>query len=276
MTTTEQIVWAHRVDKDCRATLKPGRDAARLRRSAAGLRRHRAVLRSTRSTRSPAARRSSRGRPRSPTITSSSPARRRRQADGDRPRVRAACTTWRSRTTRRRATASSISIFPNRAWCCRDSSFPAPTRTAARTARTAPSASASARRRSGSGGRPATSTSRSRRQRRVVFSGRLQPVGQRQGHRPRAAAPLGREAVAGHVGRARRRDRQLPIAYRNTIANMMAEAEALNGIFAPDEITHAWYRAKGMTDLPVSAVAPGADARCTRSTRRLSSATSRR
>ena len=31
-------------------------------------------------------------------------------------------------------------------------------------------------------------------------------------------------------------DRQLPIAYRNTIANMMAEAEALNGIFAPDEL----------------------------------------
>ena len=30
-------------------------------------------------------------------------------------------------------------------------------------------------------------------------------------------------------------DRQLPIAYRNTIANMMAEAEALNGIFAPDD-----------------------------------------
>ena len=30
---------------------------------------------------------------------------------------------------------------------------------------------------------------------------------------------------------------QLPIAYRNTIANMMAEAEALNGIFAPDDIT---------------------------------------
>ena len=31
--------------------------------------------------------------------------------------------------------------------------------------------------------------------------------------------------------------RQLPMAYRNTIANMMAEAEAQNGIFAPDEIT---------------------------------------
>jgi 3-isopropylmalate/(R)-2-methylmalate dehydratase large subunit len=55
-------------------------------------------------------------------------------------------------------------------------------------------------------------------------------------------------------------DRQLPIAFRNTIANMMAEAEALNGIFAPDEITDAWYRAKGMTDLPYPPLACGPDA----------------
>jgi homoaconitase/3-isopropylmalate dehydratase large subunit len=54
---------------------------------------------------------------------------------------------------------------------------------------------------------------------------------------------------------------QLPIAYRNTIANMMAEAEALNGIFAPDAITAEWYRAKGITDLPYPTFAPGADAR---------------
>src|SRR3954468_10748849 len=53
---------------------------------------------------------------------------------------------------------------------------------------------------------------------------------------------------------------QLPIAYRNTIANMMAEAEALNGIFAPDQMTLDWYRAKGITDLPYSMFAPGADA----------------
>jgi len=53
---------------------------------------------------------------------------------------------------------------------------------------------------------------------------------------------------------------QLPVAYRNTIANMMAEAEALNGIFAPDAITAAWYRDKGVTDLPYQPVAPGADA----------------
>ncbi|HEV3138980.1 MAG TPA: aconitase family protein [Vicinamibacterales bacterium] len=55
-------------------------------------------------------------------------------------------------------------------------------------------------------------------------------------------------------------NRQLPIAYRNTIANMMAEAEALNGIFAADEITEAWHRAKGLTTLPYPRVAPGADA----------------
>ena len=70
--------------------------------------------RSTRSTRSPAATRSSRGRPRSPTITSSSPARRtttsRRRSGGS----SRGCTGSRSRTTRRRATASSTSIFRNR------------------------------------------------------------------------------------------------------------------------------------------------------------------
>jgi 3-isopropylmalate/(R)-2-methylmalate dehydratase large subunit len=57
------------------------------------------------------------------------------------------------------------------------------------------------------------------------------------------------------------RNRQLPIAYRNTIANMMAEAEALNGIFAEDEITRAWYEAKGTHDRLYPPVTPGADAR---------------
>jgi 3-isopropylmalate/(R)-2-methylmalate dehydratase large subunit len=56
-------------------------------------------------------------------------------------------------------------------------------------------------------------------------------------------------------------NRQLPIAYRNTIANMMAEAEALNGIFAEDEITDAWYTAKGLGPLPYPRIAPGPDAR---------------
>ena len=54
---------------------------------------------------------------------------------------------------------------------------------------------------------------------------------------------------------------QLPIAYRNTIANMMAEGEALNGIFAADGVTTAWYGAKGITALPYPLVAPGENAR---------------
>ncbi len=54
---------------------------------------------------------------------------------------------------------------------------------------------------------------------------------------------------------------QLPMAYRNTIANMMAEGEAQNGIFAPDDITYAWYRPKAMEELPYPRLAPGADAR---------------
>lgn len=54
--------------------------------------------------------------------------------------------------------------------------------------------------------------------------------------------------------------RQLPMTFRNTIANMMAEAEALNGIFASDETTLGWYRAKGMGDLPYPPIACGEDA----------------
>jgi len=56
-------------------------------------------------------------------------------------------------------------------------------------------------------------------------------------------------------------NRQLPIAYRNTIANMMAEAEALNGIFAEDDTTRAWYSAKGIETLPYPRASPGSDAR---------------
>jgi 3-isopropylmalate/(R)-2-methylmalate dehydratase large subunit len=54
---------------------------------------------------------------------------------------------------------------------------------------------------------------------------------------------------------------QLPIPYRNTVANMMAEGEAQNGIFAPDEITLTWFREKGMSNPPYPRIAPGPDAR---------------
>lgn len=97
--------------------------------------------------------------------------------------------------------------------------------------------------------------------RRVTFDGRLQPwvsgkdivlellrrwgAGQSQG--------MSVEFVDAN--------QQLPIAYRNTIANMMAEAEALNGIFAADAVTYAWYQQKGVRELPYPPIAPGADAR---------------
>ncbi|HYM49650.1 MAG TPA: aconitase family protein [Candidatus Limnocylindrales bacterium] len=50
--------------------------------------------------------------------------------------------------------------------------------------------------------------------------------------------------------------RQLPIPYRNTITNMMAEAEAQNGIFHADEVTREWYRRKGVA-LPYPLAEPG-------------------
>jgi len=96
--------------------------------------------------------------------------------------------------------------------------------------------------------------------RRVVFTGALQPwvsgkdivleLLRRWGAKQAQAMSV--ELVDAN--------RQLPIAYRNTIANMMAEAEAMNGIFAPDAITYAWYRAKGIGDLPYPQFAPGEDA----------------
>jgi homoaconitase/3-isopropylmalate dehydratase large subunit len=55
-------------------------------------------------------------------------------------------------------------------------------------------------------------------------------------------------------------DKQLPISYRNTIANMMAEGEAQNGIFAADEITEAWFASKGMKSLPYPRCTPGENA----------------
>src|SRR5437762_4059765 len=51
-------------------------------------------------------------------------------------------------------------------------------------------------------------------------------------------------------------DKQLPMSYRNTIANMMAEGEATNGIFAPDDITRAWFERHKIA-LPYPMFAPG-------------------
>jgi 3-isopropylmalate/(R)-2-methylmalate dehydratase large subunit len=96
--------------------------------------------------------------------------------------------------------------------------------------------------------------------RRVVFTGKLQSwvsgkdvvleLLRRWG--PKQSRGMSVELVDAN--------QQLPIAYRNTIANMMAEAEAQNGIFAPDDLTYQWYRAHGMTELPYPRVGAGATA----------------
>lgn len=96
--------------------------------------------------------------------------------------------------------------------------------------------------------------------RRVVLTGILQPW---VSGKDIVLALLGRWGAKQSEGMSVEfvdSDRQLPIAYRNTICNMMAEAEAQNGIFAPDEITLGWYRDKGM-ELPYPPVSPGIHAR---------------
>jgi len=93
--------------------------------------------------------------------------------------------------------------------------------------------------------------------RRVVFRGRLQPWVSGKDIVLELLRQWGAKQSQGMSVELVDADKQLPIAYRNTIANMMAEAEAQNGIFAPDEITYAWYRQKGVADLPYPAVAPG-------------------
>ena len=97
--------------------------------------------------------------------------------------------------------------------------------------------------------------------RRVVFDGRLQPWVSGKDIVLELLRRWGAKQSQGMSVELVDAGMQLPIAYRNTIANMMAEAEALNGIFAPDETTYEWYRQKGIVTLPYPRISPGADAR---------------
>ena len=121
--------------------------------------------------------------------------------------VRARSTGSRSPTTRPRATASSTSISPSRGWCMPGAVHPRRRLAQPRVRRVR-----RGRHRRGLDdarlrlGDRATSTSRWRSSGACVFAGRAAAVGERQGHRARAAAALGREAVAGHVGGVRGRE----------------------------------------------------------------------
>jgi 3-isopropylmalate/(R)-2-methylmalate dehydratase large subunit len=97
--------------------------------------------------------------------------------------------------------------------------------------------------------------------RRVVFTGTLQPWVAGKDIVLELLRRWGTQQSQGMSVEFVDEQRQLPIAYRNTIANMMAEAEALNGIFAADAMTDAWYARKGVTAFPYPRVVPGADAR---------------
>ena len=99
------------------------------------------------------------------------------------------------------------------------------------------------------------------RSRRVVFTGKLQPWVTGKDVVLNLLERWGAKQSQGMSVELVDANRQLPIAYRNTIANMMAEAEAMNGIFACDDVTLAWYAAKGMKDLPYPRLQPGVNAR---------------
>ena len=98
------------------------------------------------------------------------------------------------------------------------------------------------------------------RQRRVMFTGRLQPW---VGGKDIVLELLRRWGEAQAHGMSVEfvdHDRQLPMPFRNTVANMMAEAEAQNGIFARDAVTEAWYAARGIA-LPYPPLQSGPGAR---------------
>jgi 3-isopropylmalate/(R)-2-methylmalate dehydratase large subunit len=95
--------------------------------------------------------------------------------------------------------------------------------------------------------------------RRVTFTGRLQPWVSGKDIVLELLRRWGTAQSQGMSVEMVDADKQLPMHYRNTICNMMAEGEAQNGIFAADETTYDWYREKGMTNLPYPSIQPGAD-----------------
>jgi 3-isopropylmalate/(R)-2-methylmalate dehydratase large subunit len=93
--------------------------------------------------------------------------------------------------------------------------------------------------------------------RRVVFTGKLRPWVSGKDVVLALLRRWGKTQAQGMSVEFVDAERQLPIPYRNTVANMMAEAEAQNGIFAPDEITLDWYERRGIKDLPYPRFEPG-------------------
>jgi len=96
-------------------------------------------------------------------------------------------------------------------------------------------------------------------QRRVRFAGQLQPWASGKDIVLGLLRRWGKEQARGMSVEFVDVNQQLPMTFRNTIANMMAEAEAQNGIFAHDDITSAWFEERGFS-MPYPRLAPGANA----------------
>jgi 3-isopropylmalate/(R)-2-methylmalate dehydratase large subunit len=99
------------------------------------------------------------------------------------------------------------------------------------------------------------------RARRVVFTGLLQPWVTGKDVVLKLLERWGARQSQGMSVELVDANQQLPVAYRNTIANMMAEGEAQNGIFVADNVTEAWFASKGVTQLPYPRIRPGENAR---------------
>jgi 3-isopropylmalate/(R)-2-methylmalate dehydratase large subunit len=96
--------------------------------------------------------------------------------------------------------------------------------------------------------------------RRIMFRGRLQPWVSGKDIVLSLLEGWGAKQSQGMSVEFVDQSGQLPMAYRNTITNMMAEAEAQNGIFAPDDVTYRWYREKGIVEFPYPLIRPGREA----------------
>ena len=259
LTTTEQIVWAHRVDKD--AAVVPGATLRVYADLLPASRRHGAVCHPHLQPDHAAATRSIRARPPSPTIISSSPA---AQIDERQTSIGREFARTHGMEKPYYATPGDGIFhfyFPEQGLVHAGPVHPRRRLAQPRVRRVRRGRHRRgldhARVRLGDG---LHLPHGGEGQRRVIFHGALQPWVTGKDIVLELLRRWGARQSQGMSVEFVDRDRQLPITYRNTIANMMAEAEALNGIFAPDEITRAWYRAKGIAELPYPFVQPGADA----------------
>lgn len=96
-------------------------------------------------------------------------------------------------------------------------------------------------------------------QRKVIFTGKLKPWATGKDVVLALLAKWGEKQTQGMSVELMDKNLELPMAYRHTIANMMAEAEALNGIFVQDEITTRWFQKKQFPFI-YPQITPGPDA----------------